>query len=147
MRVTFTTDYTPGVYGTDVDTAHKLVMAIVGLAILEVGHTNFRPGMPGYGQALHDALSAQIKLLNHPGLSANPVYFKSFRLPDGESIPAGASVPDIVYAPGGVVLAAWELKTGRAAKTLDADIAAQRAKTLENLPAGVPYSYILVTEN
>jgi hypothetical protein len=146
MRVNFTTDYTFGVYGDDVDIAHKLIMALVALSILEVGQKNFRPGMPGYGIELHNVLAAKINALHHPGLYANPIYLGGLPI-EGKGIPAGASVPDIVYAPKGQVRAAWEVKTGSAADTSSSAVTTQRERALGNLPDGVPYSYILITEN
>jgi hypothetical protein len=122
---------------------HELVMRAVDEAILEVTTRDFRPGMPGYGQRLHDVVAAEIEALHHPGLVANPVYLggKEF---ERLGIPAGASVPDIVYAIPHAPVVVFELKTGRATDTSDNAVTEQRLQTLRNMPFGTRYEYIQV---
>jgi hypothetical protein len=147
MRIRFESTFQPGIYGPDIDAAHKLVMTMAGMAILTVGKLNFRAGMPGYGQALHLALAAQIDALGNPNFHSNPVYLNEKLVMDGR-IPLGASVPDVSYGPPGCPpLIVWELKTGRAVDTGDSETTEQRERALKNLPGQPLYEYILVREN
>jgi hypothetical protein len=144
MHVRFSSTYQSGVNDPTIDLAHQLVMALVAKAILTVSQMNFRPGMPGYGQKLHDQLAMEITALGDPNLRANPVYFNEQSLED-QRIPAGSSVPDVVYGPfGQKPLAAWELKTGRAANISDPATIEQRERTLKNMPGEPLYEYIFV---
>ena len=147
MNVGFNSTYVPGIYGEDIDKAHALVMFTVRLAILRVGSLDLRPGMPGYGQALHDDVEALIDALHDPNLWANPVYVEG-KFSAGGAIPAGASVPDIVYtspSPGGLSVA-WDIKTGRAVNTQDPGNVAQKERALKNMSPNTLYEYIQIYE-
>jgi len=113
----------------------------VGLAIIQVGSEKYRPGMPGYGKKLHDAVATAINALNDPLLVANPIFL------GGDEVsgipPAGSSVPDIYYRSPSGLFVVWELKTGRAADLQDPGNVEQKDRTLKNIP-GVLYEYIQV---
>jgi hypothetical protein len=125
---------------------HELVMRAVDLAILQVTRRDFTPGMPGYGQKLHDAVAMEIAALHHPGLVANPIYIGG-NLFKGEVLPVGSSVPDIVYTENGAPAVVFELKTGRATDTSDKAVKEQRERALRNMPFGTRYEYIQVYGN
>jgi hypothetical protein len=125
---------------------HELIMKVVNLAILQVTRRDFTPGMPGYGQKLHDAVAIEIEVLDHPGLVANPIYLGG-DLFDEEVFPVGSSVPDIVYTENGAPAVVFELKTGKATDTSDKAVKEQRERTLRNMPFGTRYEYIQVYGN
>jgi hypothetical protein len=143
MHVGFNSTYQKGVYGEDIDKAHDLVVAVVGLAILQVGSQDFRPGMPEYGRKLHDAVATAINALDDPRLVANPVYLGGNEIQSGQ--PKGSSVPDIYYESPTGKFVVWELKTGRAVDLQDPDNVDQKDRTLKNIP-DVIYEYIQVYE-
>jgi hypothetical protein len=125
---------------------HELIMKVVNLAILQVTRRDFTPGMPGYGQKLHEAVALGIIALHHPGLVANPIYLGGDPF-DGEVFPVGSSVPDIVYTENGAPAVVFELKTGRVVDTSDKAVQEQRERTLRNMPFGTRYEYIQVYGN
>jgi hypothetical protein len=120
-----------------------MVMLLVQSAILEVGQLNFTPGMPGYGQKLHEVLEKKVRALNDPELLPEQVYLSGERKTDA-TIPLGASVVDIAYGPPGHPLIVFEVKTGKATDISAAYIVMQRAKAWINLPPGTLYEYVLV---
>ena len=144
MHVGMTSTYVPGVYGPDIDIAHNFVMALVQRAILQVSTPAFRPGMPGYGLEPHKALAAEIEGLQGVSLYSEQAYLMGAPV---AGRPLGSSAPDVVYGPIGGPLVVWELKTGRAATDISAaEIAAQRARTLVNVPGQPLYEYIQIYE-
>ena len=143
LHVEHNSTFVPDPNHPDFAIVHKLVMTIVRSAILEITTPTFRPGSPGYGRRLHDVVAAEINALNDPGLYANPIYIE--REPFlGKGIPAGASVPDIVYVAPGAPPLVFEIKTGRAIDTSNKDVANQRSQALRNLPFGTHYEYVQV---
>ncbi len=137
--------YKPGVPGNeDIDIAHAVVTDMIYSAILTIGNAGFRPGMPDYGLLLHLALAAQLKLKGDPWLNSGLIYLNGNRVL-GNSIPFGASVPDVVYGPPGHPLAVFELKTGRAVDITDKAAQEQRSRTLRNMPEPLVYDYFLVS--
>jgi hypothetical protein len=105
MHVRLDSTYKPGVPGNeDIDIAHAVVTDMIYSAILTIGNAGFRPGMPDYGLLLHLALAAQLKLKGDPWLNSGLIYLNGNRVL-GNSIPFGASVPDVVYGPPGHPLA------------------------------------------
>jgi hypothetical protein len=143
LKVTFNSTYVPGVFGEDVDTANLIVENAVHLAILKVGSPTFTPGMPGYGQALHEEVAAIIYALGDPRLSADPTYLNNDTI-EGYPIPAGASKPDIVYRSPGGLHAVWEIKTGRATDTQCQANMDQKGRALGNMPPNTLYNYIQI---
>ena len=145
LKVDLNSTHQRGVFGPDMDAAHDKVFEAVRRAILEVGSLNFRPGMPGYGQLLHKAIALQILAMNDPDIKANPMYLEKNLLAPG-AIPAGASVPDATYAPGGVPRIIFEFKSGSATDTSSPANVQQRERALQNAPGGPLYEYIQVYE-
>ncbi len=145
MNVEVNSTYQYGVNAPDIDKAHDIVMNTVRLAILGVGAANFRPGMPGYGQLLHKAIALEILAMGDPAFQANPLYLDGDLLDPG-AIPKDASLPDIVYAPTGVPRVVFEIKSGRATDTNNADNIRQREKALKNIKGNPQYEYIQVYE-
>ncbi len=145
MNVDVNSTYQYGVNAPDIDKAHDIVMNMVRQAILDIGSYNFRPGMPGYGQLLHKAIALEIFRLGDPAFLANPIYSDGNLLDPG-AIPKDASLPDVVYAPTGVPRVVFEVKSGRAVDTSNADNIRQREKALENIKGNPQYEYIQVYE-
>jgi hypothetical protein len=117
MGIGFVSTYRAGLPGNEeIDIAHKLLVVVAWQAILAVAKVGFRPGMPEYGQKLHDAFKAQIYALGNPNFHTDPVYLDKIHIPFDIRLP-GSSVPDVVYGPLGHQLAVFELKTGRVANT------------------------------
>jgi hypothetical protein len=145
MNVEVNSTYKYGVNAPDIDRAHDIVMNAVRQAILGVGSANFRPGMPGYGQLLHTAIALEILAMDDPAFLANPIYLDGNLLDPGV-IPKDASLPDVVYAPAGVPRVVFEVKSGRATDTNNADNIRQREKALENIKGKPQYEYIQVYE-
>jgi hypothetical protein len=145
LKVDLNSTYQRGVFGPDMDAAHDKVFEAVRKAILEVGSLNFRPGMNGYGILLHKAIALEIRAMNDPDIKANPMYLEKNLLDPG-AIPAGASVPDATYAPGGVPRIIFEFKSGSATDTNDPRNVEQRDRALQNAPGGPLYEYIQVYE-
>lgn len=142
LHVGMTSTYVPGVYGEDIDIAHNLVTLLVWMAILKVTTPGFTPGMPGYGQELHQALADEINALNGVSLHAEQAYLLGIPVPI--RLP-GSSVPDAIYGPLKGPMIVWDLKTGRSATDINAaDVAKQKAKTLANMPGNPLYEYIQV---
>ena len=146
MGISFVSSYKEGIPGNEaIDIVHKMLVVEVFKAITTVTAFGFRPGMPGYGQALHKALDAQVEALNDPNLHVHTSYLFGWNIPLGIRLP-GSSAPDIVYGPVDHPLAVFELKTGRAADTSDAAVEAQKQRTLRNMPNNVSYDHFLVQE-
>ena len=143
LHVGFNSTFVPDPYHPEFATVHALVMLLVRNAILQITTPTFGPGMPGYGQRLHDVVAMEINAAQVPGLVANPVYLGGGEF-KGSAIPAGASVPDIVYTIPHAPVVVFELKTGRATDTSDNAVAQQRLQTLRNMPFGTRYEYIQV---
>jgi hypothetical protein len=144
MGITFVSTYREGLPGNEkIDIIHKMLVLEIHKAILAVTTLGFRAGMPGYGQALHEALDAQIELLGSPNLHVGKVYLDGWHVPFDIRLP-GSSAPDVVYGPIDHPLAVFELKTGRAADTSDAAVETQKQRTLKNMPNAVIYDHFLV---
>ena len=133
--------YQTGVFGPDVDAAHNLVTIMTQKAMLEVSKLNFKPGMPGYGTALHKAFKAEIDRIRDPLLRSDPIFFLGkevkWRWP-------GSSIPDAAYGDQGCPKIVWELKTGSATDTSIPRNVLQRLKAKINTPCSPAYEYLLV---
>ncbi len=144
MGVDYTSTYRPGEDPT-ADIAHEIMTRMVQRAILAVGNLEFRPGMPGYGQALHLALSREIEALHDPMFQSEPIYLDGMLIENGP-IPPGASRPDAAYGLPNKPAIVFELKSGRAADENSAANVEQRSRTIANLPKGTRYDYFFVRE-
>jgi hypothetical protein len=145
MHVGVNSTYQPGVFGPDMDAAHDKVMEAVRKAILDIGDLKIRPGVPGYGQLLHKAIALELLKLNDPDLRPNEIYLHGNLVGPG-AILEGSSVPDTVYAPGGVPKIIFEYKSGRATNTQDPGNVRQKDNALRNVPNAPLYEYIQVYE-
>lgn len=145
MHVGVNSTYQPGVFGPDMDAAHDKVMEAVRKAILDIGDLKIRPGVPGYGQLLHKAIALELLKLNDPDLRPNQIYLHGKLVGPG-AILEGSSVPDTVYAPGGVPKIIFEYKSGRATDTRDSSNVRQKDNALRNVPNAPLYEYIQVYE-